>query len=327
MIEQTPSVSVSSYEPDYADVWEKIVAQSGTGTMLHTRRFISYHGERFRDRSLMLEDRRGKVVGVFPAAESAVDPEMIVSHPGLTYGGLVHNGSVRGAQMVEALEAIVTHYRRLGYRRLQYKVVPPIYRSVLADDDLYALFRLSAQRYRCDLSSAIDLSRRGKVSHSRPQRRRRAEAEGVAAMENWSEIAGFWQILEQNLSRRHGAAPVHSLEEIRVLHDLFPDEILLMVAKIGTMLVGGIVLFLGGPVMKAQYTATTEEGRAKFALDPVIEQAIELAKERGCRFFDFGTNTADNGWTLSQDLYQFKTSFGAGGVVYEHYEVELDDQG
>jgi len=323
MTEQAADVSVASYEPGHAEVWEKIVARSRMGTILHTRRFISYHGDRFHDRSLILEDRRGKVVGVFPAAEDPIEPERIVSHPGLTYGGLVHDGSVRGASMVEALEKITNHYRRLGYHKLRYKVVPAIYRSAPADDDLYALFRLGARRYRCDLSAAIDLSRRGKVSHSRPQRRRRAEAAGVSAKETWSDIAGFWRILEQNLSRRHGASPLHSLEEIKMLHDRFPDEILLMAAKVGTVLVGGIVLFLGGPVMKAQYTATTEEGRAMFALDPVIEQAIDLARERGCRYFDFGTNTSDEGQSLSQDLYQFKVSFGAGGVVYEHYEIEL----
>ena len=323
MTEQAASVSVVSYEPGNAEVWEKIVARSYVGTILHTRRFISYHGDRFRDRSLMLEDRRGKVVGVFPAAEDPVKPEMIVSHPGLTYGGLVHDGSVRGASMVEALEKIATCYRNLGYSLLRYKVVPAIYRSTPADDDLYALFRLGARRYRCDLSAAIDLSNRGKVSHSRPQRRRQAEAAGVSAKQNWSDIEGFWQILQQNLSRRHGASPSHSLEEIKMLHDLFPDDILLMAAKIDDVLVGGIVLFLGGPVMKAQYTATTDEGRATFALDPVIEQAIELARERGCRFFDFGTNTLDEGRSLSQDLYQFKVSFGAGGILYEHYEADL----
>jgi hypothetical protein len=321
--EQAATLSVLGYEPRHAEIWEETVSRSCVGTMLLTRRFISYHGNRFRDRSLIVGDRRGKVVGVFPAAEDPVNPRIVVSHPGLTYGGLVHDGSVRGASMVEALEKIASHYRRVGYSRLRYKVLPAIYRSAPTDDDIYALFRIGAYRYRCDLSAAIDLSRRGKVSHSRPQKRRRAEAAGVSAKESWSDIAGFWEILEQNLSRRHGASPVHSLEEIRMLHDRFPDDILLMTAKIGGVLVGGILLFLGGPVMKAQYAATTEEGRATFALDPVTEQAIDLARERGCRFFDFGTATLDEGHSLNQDLYQFKVSFGAGGVVYEQYEAEL----
>jgi hypothetical protein len=315
--------AIRAYEPEDAELWDNLVARSCTGTMMHTRRFISYHGDRFRDRSMMVEDRRGKVVGVLPAAEDPADPEMVISHPGLTYGGLVHDGSLSGASMVEALAEIVSRYRTLGYCRFRYKVVPAIYRSAPADDDLYALFRIGARHYRCDLSAAIDLSRRGRLSHSRPQRRRRAEAAGVIAEENWNEIAAFWRILELNLASRHGASPVHSLDEIRLLHDLFPDDILLMAAKIGDVLVGGILLFLAGPVLKAQYTATTEEGRATFAIDPATERAIDLARERGCRFFDFGTATLDQGRSLSQDLYQFKISFGAGGLAYDHYEVDL----
>jgi hypothetical protein len=321
--EATAGIAVRGYEPEDAKVWDDLVARSSSGTMMHSRRFISYHGDRFRDRSLVLEDRRGKVVGALPAAEDPAASGMVVSHPGLTYGGLVHDGSLRGASMVEALEGVASHYREHGYLRFRYKVVPAIYRSAPSDDDLYGLFRIGARHYRCDLSAAIDLARRGHVSSSRPQRRRRAEAAGVLAGENWNEVAGFWRILELNLGRRHGASPVHTLEEIELLHDRFPDAILLMAAKIGDALVGGCVLFLTGPVLKAQYTATTEEGRAKYAMDPVIERSIELAGMRGCRFFDFGTATLNEGRSLSQDLYQFKVSFGAGGVAYDHYELDL----
>ena len=127
---------------------------------------------------MVLEDRRGHVTAVFPAAVSPACPETIVSHPGLTYGGLIHDGSVRGASMIAALRDIADHYRRLGYSRLRYKAVPTIYHSAPADDDLYALFRLEGRRYRSDLSAAIDLSHRGRVTQGEPahagRRRRRA---------------------------------------------------------------------------------------------------------------------------------------------------------
>jgi Acetyltransferase (GNAT) domain len=314
---------VRSYDPGHARLWDDLIARSCNGTFLHTRRFISYHGDRFRDRSLVLENHRGHIIGVFPAAEDDNDLEAISSHPGLTYGGLVHDGSVRGASMIGALERITGHYSDLGYRRLRYKVVPAIYHSAPADDDLYALFRLGATRYRSDLSAAIDLSHRGRVSQRRARSRRRAEGAGISVEETWCEIASFWRVLELNLANRHAASPVHSLEEIRLLHDRFPDQVLLIVARMGEVLAGGAVLYSAGPVLKLQYTATTEEGRALSATDLVMEHAIELARRRGCRYFDFGTCTFDEGHTLSQDMYQFKTSFGAGGVAYDHYQFDL----
>ncbi len=315
--------AVRSYEPGLAGTWDGLIERSVNGTMLHTRRFISYHGDRFRDLSLVLEDHRGKVVGVFPAAEDPSDPELVISHPGLTYGGLVHDGSIHGAAMIGALEEIADRYRSLGCRRLRYKAVPAIYHAAPADDDLYALFRLGARRYRCDLSAAIDLSHRGRVSQLRVRSRKRGEAAGVSADQGWGEIASFWRILECHLDSRYGVSPVHSLEEIELLHDRFPDEIVLIAGKRGDVLLGGAVLFVTGPVLHMQYTATTEEGRAKFVTDLVMERAIDLALQLGSRFFDFGISTGDQGWSLNQGLYQFKVSFGAGGVAYDHYELDL----
>jgi hypothetical protein len=315
--------AVRGYEHGDAEAWESVVARSCHATMLHTRRFISYHRDRFHDCSAVIEDRRGRIVGVFPAAVDLADPGMVVSHPGLTYGGVVHDGSVLGAPMIDVINGLVGHYRSRGFRRLRYKVVPAIYHSAPSDDDLYALFRLGAHLCRCDLSAAVNLSHRGRISHSRPQRRRRAEAAGVSIKETWDEITGFWRVLEANLARRHGAAPVHSLEEINTLHSWFPEDILLITAKIGPVLAGGTILFSAGPVLHSQYTATSEEGRACFAIDPIYERAINLAGERSYRYFDFGTSTVDEGRSLNQDLYHFKVSFGAGGIAYNHYEIAL----
>jgi hypothetical protein len=322
-VEADASPALRVYDPALAQTWDDLVGRSCNGTFMHTRRFITYHGDRFRDRSLMLEDRRGRVVGVFPAAEDPTRPETIGSHPGLTYGGVVHDGSVRGTSVIGALQGIADHYRSLGYQRLRYKVVPAIYHAAPADDDLYALFRLGARRYRCDLSATVALADRGRVTQRRLRSRKRAAAEGVRTQENWDKIAGFWRILEENLARRHGTSPVHSLEEIQLLHQRFPDEIILITASVGDNLVGGTVLFSAGPVMHMQYTATTELGRAVFATDPVMEHAIGLAAKRGRRFFDFGTCTIDEGRDLNHDLYQFKVSFGAGGIIYDHYELSL----
>jgi hypothetical protein len=315
--------TVRAYQAGLAAAWDDLVTRSRNGTFLHSRSFLSHHGDRFLDRSLVLEDRRGRITGVLAAAEDPSDAALVVSHPGLTYGGVVHDGSVQGSSMISALEGIIAHYRGLGYQRLCYKAVPAIYHSVPAEDDRYALFRLGACRHRCDLSVAIDLAHRGPPQQRRARSRRRAETAGVRTEQDWAQIAAFWPILELNLRRRHGVAPVHSLAEISLLHDRFPDEILLIVASMGAVPVAGAVLFAAGPVLHVQYTATTDDGRDACATDLVIEHGIALARQRGCRYFDFGTCTVAQGRTLSDELYQFKASFGGGGVVYDHYEVAL----
>jgi hypothetical protein len=291
--------------------------------MLHTRRFISYHGARFDDRSLVLEDDHGHVVAILPAAVDPAEPGTVSSHPGLTYGGLLHDGSVRGESLLGCMEAIAAEYRCRGFRRLRYKAVPSIYERGPSGDDIYGLFRMGARWHRCDLSAAIDLSRRGRISGRRARSHKRAERAGLPVEVDWRNISEFWRILELNLAKRYGTTPVHTIEEINLLHERFPDEIVLVTAGRAGHLVAGGVFFLAGHVLHMQYTAVTDEGRAVSATDLVMERGITMASERGCRYFDFGISTVDGGWGLNQDLYYFKVSFGAGGAVYNHYEVDL----
>jgi hypothetical protein len=315
--------AVRTFEPADAAAWDELVARSVNGTLQHTRRFLAYHGDRFRDRSLLVTDNRGRLVGVFPAAEDPAAPALVTSHPGSTYGGLVHDGSLYGTAVIRVLNEIAGEYRAAGFERMRYRAVPYIYRSATAADDLYALFRLGASRYGCDLAAVIDLARRGRVRNLRNRSRKHAEAAGVRLSQDWGQIAGFWRILEMNLARRHEASPTHSLAEIEYLHGRFPEEIILVTAKIEDALVGGCVFVLAGPVLHMQYAATAVEGRASSAADLVLERGISVARQRGCRYFSFGTSTHGQGAELNEAQYWFKISFGGGGVTHEHYELVL----
>jgi len=320
---QAQDHAVRAYSDDDAGVWDELVARSCNGTMLHTRRFLSYHGERFRDRSLLVTDVRGRIVGALPAAEDPADPSVVSSHPGMTYGGLVHGPTLFGGPMIGLFETIAAQYRSLGYTRLRYKAVPAIYQSTPAADDLYALFRLGASRYRCDLAAVVGLDYGRPLSRQRARGRKHALRAGVRVEDGWGNIAAFWRILETNLARRHNSAPTHSLAEIEYLHDRFPGSFFLIVAKIGDSLVGGDVHTIEGPVLQGRYTATTDEGRAACATDLLFERGIALAREQGCRFFSFGTSTLDEGRALNGPQYDYKISFGATGLTHDHYELSL----
>lgn len=302
---------------------DAFVANAPMATFLHTRRFLSHHGERFRDQSLALMGEGDRLVGLFPAAADPFDPGCVVSHPGSTYGGVVHDGRLRGERMIEALEAIGRHYAAAGFERLRYKAVPHIYHRIPSGDDLYALFRLGARRYRCDLSSAIDLDSRGTPSERRRRSLKKALKAGVEVKRGVELIAPLWRVLEDNLAREFGATPLHSEDEMTRLHALFPDEIEFAAAELDGELVAGAVFFVTARVMRAQYIAASPEGYQVSALDSLFESCIADAKARGLRWFDFGTSNEKEGRVLNEGLYQFKSEFGGGGVAHESYELEL----
>jgi GNAT acetyltransferase-like protein len=315
------TIEVVPFTEDASHEWDRLCEESVNGTLLHTRRFLSYHGPRFKDASLMLYSA-GRLCGVLPAATRREDPEIVASHPGATYGGIVHDGWLAGNRMCDALAAACVHFREQGFQALAYRPVPPIYAMRPAQDDLYALTRLGAVRERCDLSCAIDLARRGPVS----ERRRRAfkkASRSASISHDIGLLPALWAVLEDNLARKHDAEPVHSLDEITLLQSRFPSEIRLCCALLDGRVEAGVVLFNSRNVWHAQYIASSERGYEFSVLDAVFEEIIVEATRSGARYFDFGTSNEAGGTVLNDGLYRFKHEFGGGGVAHEFYRLNL----
>lgn len=306
-----------------APAWDELVADAPMGMLLHSRAFLGYHGERFEDASVVVHDGRRRLAGVLPAAIDPKDGKRVTSHPGATFGGLVHDGSLAGGATIDALEAVAGHYRERGFTSLRYAPVPFIYHRQPSADDLYALFRLGAERTRCDLSCALDLAAEARLSSRRRRGLSKARREGVEVSEHPDLAAELWPIVEANLAGRHGARPVHALDEMRMLLGLFPEQIAVVVARLRGEPVAGVVLFDSERVSHVQYIASLPAGNDAGALDAVFDRCLARARERGARFFDFGTSNRESGWVLNEGVYAFKAQFGGGGVAYERYDLDL----
>jgi len=299
-----------------AEPWDDLVARSVNGTFLHTRRYLGYHGDRFADRSLMLGDN-----AVLPAAEDPSDATTVVSHPGITYGGIVHDGSLRGDAMIDALRAARDHYKAAGYRTLRYKTVPAIYHREPAQDDLYALFRLGARLYRRDLSATVELAAGTTARSDRRRNPRVATKRGAMLSTDPTDLDAFWDVLTSSLAARHATKPVHTADEMRTLMHLFPGAITLETVLLDGEVVGGTVHYRTDRVLHCQYSAASPAGAKAYALDLAFARAIETCD---LPYYDFGVSTEDGGTVLNAGLYDFKTSFGARGTVCDFYELSLD---
>jgi Acetyltransferase (GNAT) domain len=309
------------YTDEHESLWDLWCDSAGNSTLLHTRKFLSYHGKRFDDASVLIF-KSGRLVGVIPAARAINESTIIVSHPGATYGGIVHQGWLSGERMIDALEQLRAHYRECGYERMLYKPLPYGYACVPSQDDLYALFRLGARRIRCDLSCSIDLSARRTPS----ERRRRGLKKAMKAVElikNGDRLGSLWRVLAENLKQKHSASPVHSLAELTQLMERFPANIQVRCAIVDGVVEAGVIFFNSANVWHAQYIASSEIGYAVSALDAVFESAIDEAKTAAARYFDFGTSNEQSGLILNDGLYRFKSEFGGGGMAHEHYELVL----
>lgn len=302
------------------NVWDSYLADCHNSTWLHSRKFLSYHGKRFSDESLMVFNNE-KIVGIFPAAVSLSDSSTIVSHPGSTFGGLLTK-SLFGSEVMFAFEMIVDHYRRAGFSYIEYKPTPFFYHNRVFCDDLYALQVMGAKRFRCDLTSLIDLTTSNLLSSRRKRSLKNANSSDLTIVypESSNEL---WNVLSTNLQKKHGVLPVHSLEEISTLIQLFPNNIKTMAVNYKEKLIAGLVLFLNHDVVHAQYIASSDVGYELSALDLLFDHAISVYRQQGFKWFDFGISTEHGGVKLNAGLYQFKMEFGSGSALHEFYRLEI----
>jgi hypothetical protein len=310
-------LTIEAYDATEAEAWNTFVATSRNGTFLHGRRFMDYHADRFVDASLMVK-RAGKLLALLPANRKE---NQVVSHGGLTYGGVIVGSDMRTSLMLDTMEAIAEHLRKTEATQLIYKPTPHFYHSAPVEEDLYALSRLGARLIQTDASAAICLPRRPKESQSRRQAAKRAAKEGITVTET-KDWTAFWDVLSNVLAERHEAAPTHSLAEIETLAQGFPDRIRLFGAMQGNVMHAGVVSFDCGRCVHIQYIAGSPEGREIGAIDATILHLIQsVFVDRD--WLDFGISTTDGGAVLNPGLAQQKEMFGARCVVYQRYALDL----
>ncbi len=311
------------YDHSQEKVWEEMVFKSASSTFLHTRKFLSYHGDKFDDQSMLLYDCTGTLRAIFPAARDPIDTTIVVSHPGATYGGLIHDGWLRGERAIDALKQLCNVYTQKGFREIVYKAVPWIYHRTPAQDDIYALFRLGADRYRTDVSATLDLQNRGVISKRRARALKKAIKSGLQTSTDFKYLPAYWRVLAENLKSKYNREPVHSVDELRLLKEKFPNEIELVTALLGQEVQAGTLLFHCPNLIHAQYFASSPTGKEINALDLTVAESIDKAKQLGKRFFDFGISTEQGGNYLNDSLHTFKCEFGAAGSIYEFFRIKI----
>jgi hypothetical protein len=167
---------------------------------------------------------------------ACIDGDTLYSHRGLTYGGwLVPLKHFDATVMVEVMDAAVEWMGAHGIKRLVYKPVPHIYHRYPCEEDLYALFRHHATLIETNISTTIDLTcplplDRGNKSGANAARKAGIQ---VGPSDDWQ---GYWQLLSSLLDERYDTRPVHTLEEMRLLHGRFPGNIGLHTATLDEFL-------------------------------------------------------------------------------------------
>ena len=298
-------MDINLYEDQLSVDYENFLKTCINSTFLHSRAFLSYHKNKFCDKTVILKEKN-KIIGVLPAAVDLNDSKAIVSHPGLTYGGFLHDGNLKGEKMINAFQEVINFYKRSSFDKLIYKSIPLNYFKTPCQDDLYALSYLKAKKFRTDLSSVIYLKNRLSISSRRKRGYKKSIKNNIVIDEGDHLLPEVWSILEENLKNKYKTQPTHSLEEIKSLIKL-----------------AGVVVFHTYNTSHCQYITSSSEGQDLSASDLLFEKLIGKCVKEKKSFFSFGSSTENQGTILNSDLYKFKSEFGAGGIIQDFYDLSF----
>lgn len=310
-------IKVNKYTQDLKPQWNEFIKNSKNGTFLLDRNYMEYHSDRFTDNSLVFFNDKDKIIAVLPACKIE---DGLYSHAGLSYGGIISDNNMKSKTMLDVFDALTEYLKENGFKSLVYKAMPKIYHKIPADEDLYALFRNKAEVYRTDISSTVDISANVKFSSLRKRGAKKAKSLGLEISES-NDFDSFITLLNKALER-HNASAVHTAKELEYLQSNFPNNIKLYTVKDNDNIISGVVIYETETVAHAQYIASSEEGKNNGGLDFLFSYLIN-EKYNNKKFFDFGISTEEQGLYLNEGLISQKEGFGARGIVYNFYKLEI----
>ncbi len=313
-------IEIKQYNLDDEAKWNEFVTISRQGTFLFNRNYMDYHSDRFTDCSFLIMEK-GRISAALPANRKG---DTLYSHQGLTYGGLLTTERMTAEKVCSIFSELNILLKKMGIKQVVYKAIPWIYHRIPAEEDLYALTNIChAQLVSRDISSSFSLHDVRKFTESRRSGIRKAVKNDILISES-QDLAVFWNILNNNLTAKYDARPVHSLTELQLLKGRFPKEIKLYMATTtdGEPL-GGTLVYETPNVVHTQYISASPDGKAMGALDLLFDYIINKVYKGRNGYFDFGKSTEASGTVLNQQLIHQKEGFGGRGVCYDTYEWKI----
>lgn len=277
---------------------------------------MEYHSDRFEDHSLLIF-KEDTLFSVLPAH---VKGNSVYSHNGLTYGGFALLDSARLLDSLAAFSAALEFLYSNGIEHLFLKAIPTFYNSLPSDELEYYLYKVKAELVHRDVLMVIDYQNQLRFKKNRREGLNKAKRNRLEVKidENYE---GFWnEVLIPNLERKHQVKPVHSLEEIKLLANRFPDHIKQVSIYNGNNIVAGTTVFLTKTTVHPQYVSGNLDKNTFGSLDLAYDFAINHFKT-GRRYFDFNISSEEKGAVLNKGLIFWKETSGARAFTANNYLV------
>ncbi|MBR9756697.1 MAG: GNAT family N-acetyltransferase [Algicola sp.] len=308
--------TVKKYQSSQQNLWNTFVSKAENSTFLFQREFMEYHKDRFEDFSLLVF-KKTKLLAVLPANKQGTG---LISHQGLSYGGLVVKAHIRFEEYCNILKAVLLFLKNQEFKTFKIKTLPFIYNDGVFEAFNYLTHFLKGKTVAVDSYYVIDNLKTYKPNRNRNRAIQLAKQKGVCVVEEGLEF--FWEhILTKNLKTKYHVNPVHTIQEITYLKNTFPNHIKAYFAKYEGEIVAGALLFVTKNVVHFQYSSGNDLKDQTGALDFLFDAIIQ--KYAHYKYISFGSSSTDKSLKINAGLAYWKESFGAKIMPQTTYEIDV----
>ena len=223
--------------------------------------------------------------------------------------------------MVEALNVYAI---RQGFDGVQMTIPPSFYSNRVSNYVEYALLSCGFDYLTREVTSTLtigenedEILKKFKSSHQRAVKK--SQNLGVE-VKITNKLDEFFSILETNLKIRHDVKPTHTIDELKTLITLFPEEINVFGAFYNHQMIAGVLnIIVKEGVALAFYISHKNEFQELRPLNLLFFNIFKWAITKNIKMYDFGTFTVDG--VANMGLGRFKENFGASGVFRDSLKI------
>ncbi len=306
---------------EHKDIWDHYIHQSNNGTIFHLRDFLSYHRERsFNDCSFMFYNKNN-IEAVFTGA---IIDNCLYSHPGASFGGFVYN-ELTFPYANQIVAGLISEAKKLQLAEII--IIPPpfIYYKKYNETMEYCLYSKGFNNIEYYISSFVNLENDLMAQMHDRKKRYIKKMENKIKITLSDDLNSFYPILVSN-KLKHKAKPTHTLEELKILKQQFPDQIKLLLSSKDDQITGGALNFITNDNTCILFYNMIDYDYQNLQIASIqIYESLKWAKNNQLKFLDIGVSQIyqDNKIIPHESLINFKEQFGAQAMIRKVMKLKL----
>jgi len=323
---------VTVFDPNRdGKAWEKALTAADNATLFQTQSFLAYHPkDRFENHHLIFwvgEEPRVVMTGAIREVDGQ---RALLSYPGASYGGLTYPPGLSFNNADHLVQTLIRYARSQGFKLLTLTQPPVIYSTWPGDIITFHLLKNGFRYAKREITQAIPLYYPdGDVFRTLCGKTRTAVRKALKSdlhVEEDIELSDanleiFYPLLLDN-RRRLGVTPTHSLDELKRLRDLVPENLSLSMVTYQSLPVAGILNFVcNARVLLIFYVCHDWDYHEYRPVPLLVYHTMQWAYRKGFRYLDFGTSTLN--MEPNWGLIKFKENFGSLGYFRDTLTLEL----